>query len=246
MGRVQDRCAIVTGGARGMGTAHVRTLVEEGAKVVIADVLVDEGETLADELGARAVFAELDVRKPAQWSSVVEQARDFGGEVSILVNNAGITRFTPLDQITLTDWDEVLDINLTGTFLGIQAVAPSMRAAGGGAIINVSSMGGMMAIHPSWAYTASKWAVRGLTKVAAIDLGAHGIRVNSIHPGYISTPMLAGADERALTADLALPRVGTADEVAQMVLYLAADATYSTGSEFAIDGGIRAGISAGS
>ncbi|MET8427621.1 SDR family oxidoreductase [Nocardia sp. NPDC004860] len=244
MGRVADRCAIVTGGARGMGAAHVRKLISEGARVVVADVLVDEGAALAAELGSPALFVELDVRDPGQWAAAVDAARAHGGEVSILVNNAGITGFTPLEEITLAEWSDVLDVNLTGAFLGIQAVAMSMRAAGGGAIVNVSSMGGMMAIHPSWAYTASKWALRGLTKVAAIDLGAWGIRVNSIHPGFISTPMLAGADEDALAASLPIARVGTPEEVAEMVLYLAAEATYSTGSEFAIDGGIRAGIRA--
>ncbi|MDI9941089.1 MULTISPECIES: glucose 1-dehydrogenase [Rhodococcus] len=244
MGRVEGRTAIVTGGARGMGAAHARKLAGEGARVVVADVLTEEGKALAHELGDAAVFAELDVRDPEQWSATIETARTHGGEVSILVNNAGITRRTPLADTTVEDWNLVLDINLTGAFLGIQAVAPSMRAAGGGAIINVSSMGGLMAIHPSWAYTASKWALRGLTKVAALDLGSDGIRVNSIHPGFISTPMLAGADEASLSAGLPLPRVGSPEEVADLMLFLAAEATYSTASEFSIDGGILAGIRA--
>ncbi|RZL84233.1 MAG: SDR family oxidoreductase [Rhodococcus sp. (in: high G+C Gram-positive bacteria)] len=244
MGRVEGRTAIVTGGARGMGAAHARKLASEGARVVVADVLAEEGKALAHELGDAVVFAELDVRDPEQWAATVETARTHGGEVSILVNNAGILRRTPLADTTVEDWNLVLDINLTGAFLGIQAVAPSMRAAGGGAIINVSSMGGLMAIHPSWAYTASKWALRGLTKVAALDLGSDGIRVNSIHPGFISSPMLDGADEDSLSAGLPLPRVGSPEEVADLVLFLAAEATYSTASEFSIDGGILAGIKA--
>ncbi|OZC59757.1 3-alpha-hydroxysteroid dehydrogenase [Rhodococcus sp. 06-621-2] len=245
MGRVDGRIAIVTGASRGMGAAHVRRLVSEGARVVIADVLESEGTALASELGPSAKFSYLDVRDPAQWDTTVAAAEAFGGAITILVNNAGVTRRASLEDTTVEDWNTVLDINLTGSFLGIQAVAPAMRRAGAGAIVNVSSMGGLMAIHPSWAYTASKWGLRGLTKVAALELGEAGITVNSIHPGFISTPMLDGADEAELASGLPIRRVGTVEEVADLVLYLVAEATYSTGSEFSIDGGIRAGIKAG-
>ena len=242
---LEGRVAVVTGGARGMGASHVRALTEAGAQVVLGDVLDEDGAALAGDLAPGVRFAHLDVTREEDWTSCVALAEREFGPISVLVNNAGITSMAPLVDTTLADWQRVIDVNLTGTFLGMRAVAPSMRRAGGGSIVNVSSMGGLVAIHPSFAYTASKWGVRGLTKAAAIELGGDGIRVNSIHPGMIKTAMIDGADESAMAPLIPMARFGDPDEVARLVLYLVSDATYSTGSEFAVDGGILAGIRAG-
>ena len=246
MKRFDNRTVIVTGGARGMGASHARGFVAEGANVVIADVLEQEGRTLADELGDHAIFSRLDVTSDADWAATVAAAEDAFGPVSVLVNNAGIVRFGPIAETEPAAWRQVIDINLTGTYLGIRAIVPSMRKAGGGAIVNISSAGGMMAYPNAAAYVASKWGVRGLTKTAALELGRDNIRVNSIHPGPVRTPMTAGPDAAAAVAAearrLAIARVAEPEEITQMVLFAASDeAGFSTGSEFIVDGGVLLG-----
>lgn len=241
MGRLDGRTAIVTGGARGMGAAHVRVLTAEGANVVLGDI-DEKGARLADELGDRVRFAVLDVADEVAWQTTVDFAERAFGPVSVLINNAAVLRLGVLEDTSAAEWRHVLDVNLTGTFLGIKAVAPSMRAAGGGSIVNISSVAGLTGVAPEWAYTASKWGIRGLTKVAAMELGGHGIRVNSIHPGTIRTPMIDGLDEDVVCRSFPIARLGEPSEVAAMMLFLVCDGTYCTGAEFVADGGMLAGI----
>ena len=246
MKRFDNRTVIVTGGARGMGASHARGFVAEGANVVIADVLEQEGRSLAGELGEHAIFSRLDVTSDEDWAATVAAAEDAFGPVSVLVSNAGIVRFGAIAETEPAAWHQVIDINLTGTYLGIRAVVPSMRKAGGGAIVSISSAAGMMAYPNNAAYVASKWGVRGLTKAAALDLGRDNIRVNSIHPGPIRTPMTAGPDAAAAVAaearSLAIPRMAEPDEITRLVLFVASDeASFSTGSEFIADGGALLG-----
>ncbi len=242
MKRFDHRTVIVTGGARGMGASHARGFVAEGAHVVIADVLEQEGRTLADELGEHALFSRLDVTSDADWAATVAAAEDAFGSVSVLVNNAAIVRFGLIAETEPAAWRQVIDINLTGSYLGIRAVVSSMRKAGGGAIVNISSGAGMTGTFGAGAYVASKWGVRGLTKTAALELARDNIRVNSIHPGNVRTPMVAGSDAVAIGAgavrDLAIPRIAESDEITRLVLFVASDeASFSTGSEFIADGG---------
>ncbi|MEU3447525.1 glucose 1-dehydrogenase [Streptomyces thermolilacinus] len=240
MKRLSGETALVTGGARGIGAAIVRTFVDEGARVVIADVLEGEGEVLRQTLGGAARFRRLDVTSAADWSAVVTETEQAFGPVSVLVNNAGIVEFGSMDETDPQVFRRVLDVNLYGPWLGMRATVPSMRRAGGGVILNVSSTAGLMGYANLGAYVASKWGLRGLTKTAALELAASGIRVCSIHPGPIATPMTEGLDA-SIAADQPIPRFGTPEEVAAMALFLAADATYSTGSEFVIDGGATTG-----
>jgi len=246
MKRFDNRTAIVTGGARGLGASFARGFVAEGANVVIADVLEQEGRKLSDELGDQAVFSRLDVTSDRDWAATLAAAEDAFGPVSVLVNNAGIVRFGPIAETEPAVWRQVIDINLTGTYLGIRAVVSSMRKAGGGAIVNISSGAGMIGTAGVAAYVASKWGVRGLTKTAALELGRDNIRVNSIHPGSVRTPMVAGPDAAAVGAGavklLAIPRIAEPDEIARLVLFVASDeAGFSTGSEFIADGGLLLG-----
>jgi 3alpha(or 20beta)-hydroxysteroid dehydrogenase len=240
MSRFANTVALISGGARGMGASHTRALVAEGAKVVIGDVLTDEGEALAKELGAAAKFVRLDVTQEADWQAAVAAAEALGGPVNLLVNNAGIVGFGAVTDMALEDFERVIDINLVGVFLGMKHAAPSMKRAGGGAIINISSTAGMMGYANISAYVASKWAVRGITKAAAMELGRDGIRVVSVHPGPIRTPMTDGMGDE-LTATQPIARYGEPEEVTKLVLFLAADATFSTGSEFVVDGGALLG-----
>jgi len=232
--------AIVTGAARGMGAQHVRGLVAAGAKVVATDVLDDEGRALGDELGDSVMYRHLDVTDADQWDTVVAQAEEAWGPVKVLVNNAGIVVFGPIEDLALSDWQRAIDINLTGVFLGMHSVVPSMKRANGGAIVNISSTAGLQGYANLGAYVASKWGVRGLTKTAALELGAFGIRVNSIHPGPIRTPMTDGLD-LAMVASQPIPRIGEPEEVTAMLLFILQEATYSTGHEFVIDGGTVVG-----
>jgi len=232
--------AIVTGAARGMGAQHVRGLVGAGAKVVATDVLDDQGRALADELGDAVMYRHLDVADADGWETVVAQAEEAWGPVKVLVNNAGIVMFGPLDALSPADWQRTIDINLTGVFLGMRAVIPSMKRANGGAIVNISSTAGLQGYANLGAYVASKWGVRGLTKTAALELGPSNIRVNSIHPGPIRTPMTDGLDLESV-AGQPIPRVGEPDEVTAMLMFILQEATYSTGHEFVIDGGTIVG-----
>jgi 3alpha(or 20beta)-hydroxysteroid dehydrogenase len=244
MGRLDGKIAIVTGGARGQGAAEARWFVREGAAgVVIADVLEAEGHATAEELGDAVRFVPLDVTDEAQWSATMDACRETFGLPNVLVNNAGILRFHQLVNTPVDEFRLVVDVNLTGTFLGVKTVAPAMIEAGGGSIINISSTGGLTGLPAVGSYVASKWGVRGLTKTAAIELGAHGIRVNSVHPGSIETPMVMF---EGLTPDdfapyynrLPVKRLGTVDDVAALVTFLASDeSSYCSGAEFVVDGG---------
>ena len=246
MKRFENRTVIVTGGARGMGASHARGFIAEGANVVIADVVDQEGQSLVDELGGRAIFSRLDVTSEADWAATVTAAENAFGPVSVLVNNAGIVHFARIADTEPADWSRVIDINLTGTYLGIRALASSMRKAGGGAIVNISSGAGMSGAFGLGAYVASKWGVRGLTKTAALELARDKIRVNSIHPGATRTTMAAQPDVEAVMAasvkNLAIPRIAEPEELTRLVLFVASDeASFSTGSEFIADGGALLG-----
>jgi 3alpha(or 20beta)-hydroxysteroid dehydrogenase len=262
MGRLDGKVAIITGAARGMGETEARLFVAEGARVVLADVLADEGRAVAESLGDAAVFAPLDVTDEAQWHQVLALAVERFGPPDVLVNDAGILRSGPLLATDLATFHEVLDINLVGPFLGMKTVGAAMVEAGRGSIVNVSSTGGLVGMSMIGAYVASKWGLRGLTKTAAIELGPRGVRVNSLHPGGVLTPMtgatippmleppppgrpdpdpvLAAGDEAS--AGQPIPRVGRPIEIARLALFLASDeSSYCTGMEFVADGGAVAG-----
>jgi 3alpha(or 20beta)-hydroxysteroid dehydrogenase len=241
VGRLAGKVAIVSGGARGMGAAHVKALVDEGAKVVFGDILDDEGEAVAKDVGGESRYVHLDVTRPDDWQRVVATAVDGFGGVDILVNNAGIINVGIIEDYELAEWHRILDINLTGVFLGIRAVVPPMKAAGRGSIINISSIEGLAGTIACHGYTATKFAVRGLTKSTALELGPSGIRVNSIHPGLIKTPMTEWVPDDIFQT--ALGRAAEPREVSSLVIYLASDeSSYSTGSEFVVDGGCTAGL----
>ncbi len=237
MGKLDGKVALITGGARGIGAEDARVLAAEGAKIVVCDLLDDEGQALAQEVGG--IYHHLDVTSESQWQEAIAFAEKTYGPVDILINNAGVVGFTPLDTCDLAEWNRVIGINLTGTFLGIRYIADSMKRAGGGVIVNMSSTAGLMGYSQLGAYVASKWGVRGLTKSAALDLAQYKIRVVSVHPGPIETPMTAGIDVGFSRRPI--PRIGQPSEVAAMILFLVADATFSTGTEFVLDGGATIG-----
>ncbi len=241
MDRVKDKVAIVTGGARGIGAAYARILVSEGAKVVIGDLLDAQGEALAIELGTNARYIHLDVTQPDQWNEAVAFAvKTFGG-LNILVNNAGIASSAPITEFKLDLWRKTIDINLTGTFLGMQLAIPEIAKSKGGSIINISSVEGLRGSMGLHAYVASKFGVRGLTKSVALDVAHLGIRVNSIHPGLIETDMTKNVTAEAL--QIPMGRSAKPAEVAKLMLFLASDeSSYSTGAEFVIDGGLTMGV----
>lgn len=242
----QDKVAIVTGGARGIGAATVRLLAERGAKVIIGDLLEAEGEAMAAELGERATFQKMDVSVQQDWANVVRVADEWG-QLAVLVNNAGVLLQATVVDTTEEQFTACFRVNQLGVFLGMRAVFPSLKQAGGGSIINVSSIDGLLSMNSLVAYSAAKWAVRGMTKAAAIEMGKYGIRVNSVHPGGIYTQMhasdLISVEEAGqFYQDSALPRVGMPEEIARMIAFLASDeASFSTGAEFIADGGTSAG-----
>ncbi|MDL4816231.1 glucose 1-dehydrogenase [Actinomadura opuntiae] len=243
--RLDGKVAIVTGAARGQGEAEARMLAAAGARVVLTDVLADEGAAVAASIGDAARFVPHDVASADDWARVTAVAGEEFGGVDVLVNNAAIWRTAPVADETRENFEDILRINLIGPFLGIRAVVPAMRARGGGSIVNISSTAGLRGIRGHSAYGASKFGLRGLTLSAALDLGADGIRVNSVHPGVIDTPMIAsiGVERGAGKAPrVPLGRAGIPEDVAGLVLFLASDASaYITGAELAVDGGLSTG-----
>ncbi|MYW94115.1 glucose 1-dehydrogenase [Amycolatopsis rubida] len=244
--RLSGKVALITGAARGQGAAAARAFVAQGAKVVIADVLDDEGEALAAELGEAAVFCHLDVSDEDGWTAAVETTAAAFGPPTVLVNNAGVLYFSELAKTPLAEYERVVRINQIGAFLGMRSVVEPMAGAGGGSIVNVSSVEGLAGMPFLVAYTATKFAIRGMTKVAALELGARGIRVNSVHPGMIDTKMVSDAagaevDVSWVGKKVALGRVGRADEIAPLLVFLGSDeSSYCTGGEFVADGGATA------
>ena len=245
MGRLQNKVAVITGAARGQGEAEARLFAGQGGNVVLTDVLDDTGEAVAADIGA--TYIHLDVCDEAAWQTVTASVIEQYGRIDILVNNAGIFLSASLLETTKADYQRVIDVNQVGVFLGMKTIAASMKEIGNsGSIVNISSLAGIEGTRNCTAYGASKWAVRGMTKVAALELGKFNIRVNSIHPGLIDTDMMqevpyiqAGKLDRVLKS-IPLGRTARADEVAQMALFLASDeSSYCTGSEFTIDGGIH-------
>ena len=238
--KVEELAILITGGARGIGGATARLLAEGGAKVMITDVLDEEGVALAESLGPDVYYRRLDVTNPSDWEAAVAATEDAFGKLNALFNNAGILHFAGVDDCTVDDFRQVQDINVLGVFLGIKTCAPALRRAGGGAIVNNSSTAGMQGYAGIAAYVASKWAVRGLSKAAALDLARDGIRVVSLHPGPIRTPMTEGLP-RDIAETQPLPRFGEPEEVAAMTRFLLCEATYTTGTEFVVDGGAIVG-----
>jgi 3alpha(or 20beta)-hydroxysteroid dehydrogenase len=241
MERLAGKVALVSGGARGLGAAHARAIVAEGGQVVIGDLLDDEGHDLATELGDAARYVHLDVTSPEDWAAAVSTAVDSFGLLNVLVNNAGIWDHGAIGEYTIEQWNRILSINLTGTFLGITAARDALVASAPSSIVNTSSLAGMYGYPGVHGYVASKFAVRGLTKSVALELGEHNVRVNSVHPGVIRTPMTDGVDVGSIGG--ALRRIGEPEEVASLVVYLASDeSSYQTGAEFVVDGGELAGV----
>jgi 3alpha(or 20beta)-hydroxysteroid dehydrogenase len=237
MGRLDGKVAIVTGGARGQGEAESRLFAREGAKVVIADVLDEEGEQVAKDIGDAAVYVHLDVSREREWDGALQAAAQFG-PLSVLVNNAAIVRPAAIADTTLDDYLAVINVNQVGCFLGMRAAIGPMQTGGGGSIVNISSIDGIGSKNGLVSYTASKFAIRGMTKTAALELGRFGIRVNSIHPGGINTLMgnPTGVDEELLNSVFttqAIPRVGRPEEIAYMALFLGAIAPAASSSSTA-------------
>ena len=248
MSDLNGKVALITGAARGQGAAEARLFARRGAKVMLCDVLDAEGQAVAAEIGANAAYLSLDVISESAWKEVVAATVARFGKLNVLVNNAGIVKVTALEECPTQEYLKVIQVNQVGVFLGMREVVAPMKKAGGGSIVNISSIDGLIGMTGGTAYCASKFAVRGMTKVAALELGKYGIRVNSIHPGGILTPMITGAGLDAQTAGeifgrVPLKRIGQPEEIATLAAYLASDdASYSTGSEFIADGGLTAGF----
>ena len=251
MGRLDGKVALITGGARGMGAAEARLFAREGAQVAIGDVLEDEAREVAEEIGEAAVRTRLDVTREEDWEDAIRHVLDAFGRLDVLVNNAGVGGVGRIENTSLERYREIVEVNQTGVFLGIRAAIAPMAAAGGGSIVNVSSIDGLVGMPRVLPYVASKFAVRGMTKTAALELADRGIRVNSIHPGHIATPMNnpEGSEEAArrmreyCERDVPLARIGRPEDIAALALFLASDESgYCTGSEFTADGGLIAGV----
>jgi 3alpha(or 20beta)-hydroxysteroid dehydrogenase len=248
MGRLDGKVALITGGARGMGKSHVRHFVAEGARVVFGDVLDDRGEHVAAGLGQRCCrYVHHDVTDEADWAAAVATATGAFGRLDVLVNNAGVLKFARIEEMPLAGFRQILEVNAVGCWLGMKAVIEPMKAAGGGSIVNVSSIEGFAGAPGLSAYSASKFAVRGMTKAAAQELGQFGIRVNSVHPGGVLTQMVmdqanSGRDGARFLEGMPLRRFAEPAEISRLVAYLASDeSSYSTGSEFVADGGLLSG-----
>ena len=246
MNRLANKVALITGGARGQGEAECRLFAAEGATVVVADVLADAGRQVAESIGGGARFESLNVADEQNWQRVVEGIRQREGGLDILINNAGILRRAPLLETPLEQYREVMEVNQIGCFLGMKVAGAALVQRGGGAIVNISSIAGFLGVPEAIAYTATKFAIRGMTRVAAAELGPKGIRVNSIHPGAIDTIMSRGEDFSAVDLDEVcrkqpIPRAGKPEEVADLALFLAgAESAFCSGGEYVIDGGFTA------
>jgi 3alpha(or 20beta)-hydroxysteroid dehydrogenase len=245
MGRLSGKVALITGGAQGQGAAASRRFVHEGAQVVIADIADEPGKALAEELGESAHYVHLDVSEEQSWQAAVDEAVATFGPLDVLINNAGILMFADLTQMPVADLERLFRVNVFGCFLGMKTVAPVMIERGGGSIVNSSSVEGLAGMSSLVGYTGTKFAVRGMTKAAAMELGPKGIRVNSVHPGMVDTGMTrqyAGEEGMKWAATrVALKRVGQPDDIAQMYVFLASDeSSFSTGAEFVADGGCTA------
>src|SRR5699024_256978 len=243
MKRLENKVVIITGAAQGMGKMHAEKVLNEGGKVAITDINDTLGQEVSQELGDNAIFIKHDVSNEADWEHVVQTVNNKWGQIDVLVNNAGITYNTPLEELSLESYLKIVNINKVSVFLGMKAVTSTMKSQQNGSIVNISSMNGL--VGGAIGYTDTKFAVRGMTKSAARDLSPYNIRVNSVHPGVIQTPMLEqeGVKEAVEQFKKTIPmrRVAQTEEVSNMVIFLASDdASYSTGSEFVIDGGITA------
>lgn len=243
MARLEGKVAIITGSAQGMGAAHAKKFIEEGAKVVLTDLNEEKGNALAAELGENAIFVKQNVANEEDWKNVVVKAEEAFGPVNVLVNNAGITMAKSITDTSVEDYRKIVEINQVSVFLGIKSVVSSMEKAGQGTIVNISSLNGL--VGGAVGYTDTKFAVRGITKAAALELAPKNIRVNSVHPGVIATPMVVQEDTKAaveaFSKMIPMGRVAESEEVSNLVLYLASEeSSYSTGSEFIVDGGMSA------
>ena len=245
MGRLSGKVCIITGAAKGQGAVEARLFAEEGATVILTDVMAEEGAALAKTLDQR--FIEHDVGDATQWSEVVSQTIDQHGKIDVLVNNAGIFKSARMLETELPDYERIIRVNQTGVFLGMQSAGAVMCEAGSGSIVNISSFAGMVGAPGAFAYATSKWAVRGMSKIAAQELGRFGVRVNSVHPGYIETDMLqqtpaatSGKMDTLVRRSVPLGRVASSEEVARVVLFLASDeSSYVTNAELTVDGGLH-------
>lgn len=243
MARLEGKVAIITGSAQGMGAAHAKKFIEEGAKVVLTDLNEEKGNAFAAELGENAIFVKQNVANEEDWKNVVAKAEETFGPVNVLVNNAGITMAKSITDTSVEDYRKIVEINQVSVFLGIKSVVSSMEKAGQGTIVNISSLNGL--VGGAVGYTDTKFAVRGITKAAALELAPKNIRVNSVHPGVIATPMVVQEDTKAaveaFSKMIPMGRVAEPEEVSNLVLYLASEeSSYSTGSEFIVDGGMSA------
>lgn len=247
MSRLDGKVAIITGAAQGMGAATARLFAAEGAKVMLGDVLDEQGKAVADEIGSNAAFHHLDVRDESSWAAVVAETLDKFGTIDVLVNNAGIMHWSAIEDLSLPDTERLLSVNVIGNLLGAKTVVPIMKQRGHGVIVNISSLDGLRGVNGLAAYTASKWAVRGLTKSLAFELGPSGIRVCSVHPGGVDTTLgnpaaHTGAELQKNYVGVPLQRIGESDEIARATLFIASDeASYISGAELAVDGGWSAG-----
>lgn len=239
--RLTGKVALISGGARGMGASHARAMLAQGAQVMLADVLDDEGRALAAELGDGAGYVHLDVTSRADWAAAVDATVARYGKLNVLVNNAGIANFGAIGSYPPEEWDRVIAINLTGVFNGIHASVEALKAAAPSSIINISSTAGLKGYPALGGYNAAKFGVRGLTKAVALDLGQFGVRCNSVHPGMVATPMTAGMP--SAQKHVAMKRIGESFELSALVVFLASDeSSFSTGAEFVADGGETAGL----